>query len=60
LFTFREEGTQVSPVTISHPSPRNVASPPYLPLGIKDSLKEDTRLLLFALGLLLWGLLPLL
>jgi hypothetical protein len=29
------------------------AAPPCLPLDIKDSLKEDTRLLLFALGFLL-------
>jgi hypothetical protein len=43
---------QVSPVTMSHPS---WAAPPCLPLDIKDSLKEDERLLLwglFALGLL--------
>jgi hypothetical protein len=44
---FREAGTQVSPVTMSHPSPRT-AVPPCLPLGIKDSLKEDARLLLWA------------
>jgi hypothetical protein len=48
LFTFREAGTQVPPVTMSRPS-RRTAAPPCLPLGIKDSLKEDT------LGLLLWG-----
>jgi hypothetical protein len=28
LFTFREVGTQVSPVTMSHPSLRTVAPPP--------------------------------
>jgi hypothetical protein len=50
LFTFREAGMQVSPVTMSHPSLRTTA-PPCLPLDIKDSLKEDTRLLL--LGFLL-------
>jgi hypothetical protein len=52
LFMFREAGMQVSPVTMSCPSPRT-AAPPCLPLDIKDSLKEDTRLLLwglFALG----------
>jgi hypothetical protein len=37
---------QVSPVTTSHPSLRT-AAPPFLPLGIKDSLKEDARLLDF-------------
>jgi hypothetical protein len=42
---FREIGTQVSFVTMSHPSPRTVAQPPYLPLDIKDLLKEDMRLL---------------
>jgi hypothetical protein len=43
LFTFREKvGTQVSPVTMSCPSPRTVAPPPYLSLDIKDLLKEDT------------------
>jgi hypothetical protein len=41
LFTFREVGTQVSLVTMSHPSPRTVAPPPCLPLYIKDSLKKD-------------------
>jgi hypothetical protein len=40
---------QVSPVTMSHPSPRTPA-PHCLPLGIKDLLKEAPRLLL-------WGLL---
>jgi hypothetical protein len=34
---------------MSHLSPRTDA-PPCLPLDIKDSLKEDFRLLLFALG----------
>jgi hypothetical protein len=36
---------QVSPVTVSRPS-RRTAAPPCLPLGVKDSLKEDRRLLL--------------
>jgi hypothetical protein len=40
---FREAVMQVSPVTMSHPFPRT-AAPPCLPLGIKDSLKEDARL----------------
>jgi hypothetical protein len=56
---FRETGRQVSPVTMSFPSPRTPA-PPCLPLGIKDSLKEDGRLLLwelFALGALAFRLL---
>jgi hypothetical protein len=35
-------GSQVSAVTMSHPSPRNIAPPPCLPPYIKDSLKEDT------------------
>jgi hypothetical protein len=43
LFTFREVGTQVSLVTMSCPSPSTVAPPPYLPLDLKDSLKEDRR-----------------
>jgi hypothetical protein len=43
LFIFREVETQVSLVTMSCPSPRTVAPPPYLPLDIKDSLKEDVR-----------------
>jgi hypothetical protein len=34
---------QVSPVATSCPSPRT-AAPPCLPLGIKDSVKEDMRL----------------
>jgi hypothetical protein len=42
LFTFREAGMQVSPVTMSGPSPRT-AAPPCLSLCIKDSLKEDQR-----------------
>jgi hypothetical protein len=50
---------QVSPVTMSHPSPRTTAPL----LGIKDSLKEDARLFAlglfdlasFALRLLLWA-----
>jgi hypothetical protein len=41
LFTFREVGRQVSPVTRSCPSLRTVTLPPCLPLDIKDSLKED-------------------
>jgi hypothetical protein len=45
LFKFREAGRQVPLVTMSHPSLRTAASPPCLPLGIKDSLKEDRRLL---------------
>jgi hypothetical protein len=47
LFTFREAGRQVSPVTMSCFSWRT-AAPPCLPLGIKDSLEEDVRH--FALG----------
>jgi hypothetical protein len=47
LFTFREAGKHVSPVTMSHPSLRT-AAPPCLPLDIKDSLKEDMRFLLLA------------
>jgi hypothetical protein len=39
-------------VTMSRGSPR-AAAPPCLPLDIKDSLKEDARLLI-------WGFLPLL
>jgi hypothetical protein len=39
LFTFREAGKQVPLVTMLHPSLRNIALPPCLPLGIKDSLK---------------------
>jgi hypothetical protein len=35
LFGFRETGTQVSPVTVSRPSPRT-AAPPCLQLFIKD------------------------
>jgi hypothetical protein len=38
--------TQVPLVTMSRPSLRT-AAPPYLPLDIKDSLKEDARLLAF-------------
>jgi hypothetical protein len=48
LFMFREAGTQVSLVTMSHPSLRTTA-PPCLPLDIKDSLEEDTRLLFWEL-----------
>jgi hypothetical protein len=50
LFTFREAGMQVSPVTMSCPAPRT-AVPPCLPRSIKDPLKEDGGLLLFACGL---------
>jgi hypothetical protein len=39
---------------MSRPSLRT-AAPPCLPLDIKDSLKEDARLLFE--GVLLWGLL---
>jgi hypothetical protein len=42
LFTFRERSReQVSLVTVSHPSLRTVASPPCLPLYIKNLLKEE-------------------
>jgi hypothetical protein len=41
LFTFREVGTQVSLVKMSHLSQRTVAPPPCLPLDIKDWLKKD-------------------
>jgi hypothetical protein len=51
---FREAGTQVSPVTMSHPFQRT-AAPPCLPLGIKDSLKEDARLLLWAFAFGFWA-----
>jgi hypothetical protein len=57
LFTFRESGTQVFPITVSHPSSRTTALP-CLPLDIKDSLKEDRRVLLwrlFALGAFCFG-----
>jgi hypothetical protein len=58
---FREAGMQVSPVTMSHPSP-GTAALPCLPLDIKDSLKEnwgvafalDLLLEAFAFGLLLF------
>jgi hypothetical protein len=57
LFTFREAGKQVSPVTMSQCSLRT-AAPPRLPLGIKDLLKEDSRLLLcsFCFGAFAFGL----
>jgi hypothetical protein len=45
---------KVLSVTTSRPSPRT-AAPPCLPLGIKDSLKEEKKI--FVLRLLLWGLL---
>jgi hypothetical protein len=45
LFMFPKVGMQVSLVTMSCSSPRTVASPPYLPLYIKDWLKEDMRFL---------------
>jgi hypothetical protein len=35
LFVFREAGTQVSPVTMSRPSPR-AAAPPCILLFVKD------------------------
>jgi hypothetical protein len=40
-----EAGTQVSLVTMSCLSQRSAAPPLCLPLGIKDLLKEDERLL---------------
>jgi hypothetical protein len=43
LLTFREVGMQISVVIMSRPSPRTVAPPPFLPLDIKDWLKEDGR-----------------
>jgi hypothetical protein len=46
LLKFRVAGMQVSPVTMSCHSLRTTA-PPCLPLGRKDSLKEDTRLFAF-------------
>jgi hypothetical protein len=62
LFMFREVGWQVSLVVMSHPFPRTVAPPPYLPLFIKYSLKEDRRVDGIGLedGLIgwLWKLLP--
>jgi hypothetical protein len=39
---------------MSLPSLRVVPLPPCLPLGIKDSLKEDVKLFVFAFGL--WAL----
>jgi hypothetical protein len=42
---FKEAGMQVPLVTMSCPSLRTAAPPPCLPLGIKDSLKEDRKLL---------------
>jgi hypothetical protein len=58
LFSFREAGTQVSPVTVSRLSPRT-AVPPYLPPGIKDLLKEDARLFALSVcyGVFCFGLL---
>jgi hypothetical protein len=44
LFRFREAGTEVPLVTMSHPSSRTVAPLPCLPLNIKYSLKEEVRL----------------
>jgi hypothetical protein len=44
LFKFREVGSRLSLVTMSHPSLTTVAPPPCLPLYIKDSLKEDVRI----------------
>jgi hypothetical protein len=43
---FREAGKQVSPVTMSRPSPR-ASAPPCLPLFIKGLLKEGWGLVLF-------------
>jgi hypothetical protein len=55
LFVFREAGMQVSPATMSCPSPR-ASAPPCLPLGIRGLLKEDIKPLLeafaFCFGLL--------
>jgi hypothetical protein len=53
LFTFREVGTQVFPVTMSCPSLRTTAQP-CLPLCIKVSLKEEKDICFeaFALRLL--------
>jgi hypothetical protein len=51
---FREAGVIRFLLLQCHALPRTTA-PPCLPLGIKDSLKEDVRL--STLGLLLWGLL---
>jgi hypothetical protein len=51
---FRKAGTQFSPITMSRLSPRTVV-PPCLPLDIKDSLKEDERLLLLVFWLLAFG-----
>jgi hypothetical protein len=45
LFIFKEARMQVPLVTMSCPSLRTAAPPPCLPLGIKDSLKEDRKLL---------------
>jgi hypothetical protein len=53
LSTFTEIGTQVSLVTMSHPSLRTVALPPCLPLDIKDSLKEDRGFCLAGCGMLM-------
>jgi hypothetical protein len=52
-FAFREAGTQVSPVTMSHPSPRTSA-PPCLPLFIKETRFFGLWLWAFALGFLVW------
>jgi hypothetical protein len=47
MFTFREKRSQVPPVPENYsvnppsPHPRTAAPPPFLPLYIKDSLKED-------------------
>jgi hypothetical protein len=43
LFTFKEAGTEVSPVTMSCPSPIT-AAPWCLPLDIENPLNEDMRL----------------
>jgi hypothetical protein len=45
---FREKWSQVPPVpqnyNVTPPPPRTAAPPPFLPLDIKDLLKEDTSL----------------
>jgi hypothetical protein len=55
LFAFREAGMQVSPVTMSCPSPK-ASAPLCLPLFIKGPLKEEEGLLLFAFGFWFGGL----
>jgi hypothetical protein len=53
-FVFREAGTQVSPVTMSRPSPKASALL-CLPLFIKGPLKEGLGFLLLLFGVLLWA-----